>query len=71
MTDVQIGTCLVSLQRYAEAEPLLLKSVALLESERGTSFDHTQTGYRAMRDLYAGSGRAAEAAKWQAKMLPD
>jgi tetratricopeptide (TPR) repeat protein len=71
MTDVQIGTCMVALRRYAEAEPLLLKSIALLETQRGANFDHTQTGYRAMRDLYAGLGRPAEAAKWQAKLLPD
>lgn len=71
MTDVQIGTCLVALRRYTEAEPLLVKSIALLESQRGANFDHTQTGYRAMRDLYAGTGRPDEAAKWQAKLLPN
>ena len=69
-TDVRIGTCLVALRRYKEAEPLLLKSVALLESERGASYINTQAGYRALHDLYAGTGHAEQAALWRAKVLP-
>ncbi len=40
-TNVQIGTCLVALRRYGEAEPLLLNAVAALERARGTNNDHT------------------------------
>ena len=69
MTDVQIGTCLVALRQYSQAEPLLLNAVTGLESERGPAFDHTQQGYRALRDLYLASGRAPRAAQWQAKIV--
>ena len=69
-TQVRIGRCLVALGRYAEAEPLLLEAVASLESERGAKYENTQAGYQALRDLYKGSGRLAEAGKWEAKVLP-
>jgi tetratricopeptide (TPR) repeat protein len=70
ISDVQLGVCLVALGNDAEAEPLLLTAVKALEGFRGTSYDHTQAGYRALRDLYANTGRAAEAALWQKKILP-
>jgi serine/threonine-protein kinase len=67
---VYIGTCLVALHRYAEAEPVLLQAVSVLENDRGTSFDRTQAGYRALRDLYAAIGNAGQAASWQRKLIP-
>ena len=70
LTDVKIGICLVALKRYAEAEPLLLRSVQALEAARGASHDHTQAGYRALRDLYAATGRPDLAAEWEHKLLP-
>ena len=70
ITDVKIGTCLVALHQYEEAEPLLLRTVASLEAGRGAGYLSTQDGYRALRDLYAGLGRPQDAAKWQSKMLP-
>jgi len=69
VTDVQIGTCLIASRRFAEAEPLLLGAVAALERERGVHNDHTQAGYRALRDLYANSGRQLESDVWQKKIL--
>jgi tetratricopeptide (TPR) repeat protein len=69
-TQVRIGRCLVALRRYTEAEPILLEAVASLESERGAKYENTQAGYQALSDLYRGSGRLAEAGKWQAKVLP-
>jgi tetratricopeptide (TPR) repeat protein len=70
LTDVHIGECLVTLKRYTEAEPLLLKAVAALEATRGAKHDNTQTGYRALRDLYAATGRSAEAARVAANIQP-
>jgi len=71
-TRVHIGACLVALGRYAQAEPVLQQAVAVLERDRGASFDRTQAGYRALRDLYAATGRAEQAAVWQKKLLqPD
>jgi tetratricopeptide (TPR) repeat protein len=67
-TQVQIGTCLVALGRYAEAEPLLLRSAAILEKDRGVSFDRTQAAYKALGELYANSGKARQAAEWQSKL---
>lgn len=69
-TNVHVGVCLVNLHRYDEAEPLLLKAVAILEKSRDKNLERTLTGYRALRDLYAQTGRADESAVWQRKMLP-
>jgi hypothetical protein len=48
----------------------LLEAVASLESERGAKYENTQAGYQALSDLYKGSGRLADAGKWQAKVVP-
>jgi tetratricopeptide (TPR) repeat protein len=69
-TNVHLGVCLVNLHRYDEAEPLLLKAVAILENSRDKNLERTLTGYRALRDLYAATGRGEESAVWQRKMLP-
>jgi tetratricopeptide (TPR) repeat protein len=69
VTNVQLGTCLIALRRYAQAEPLLLKAVDFLEHERGATSDQTQAGYRALSDLYLQSGRTALAAPYRAKLL--
>ena len=69
ITDVKLGTCLVALHRYEEAEPLLLSTVASLEAGRGARYVSTQDAYRALHDLYAALGRPQESAKWQSKML--
>jgi hypothetical protein len=70
ITDVQIGQCLVAMRRYEEAEPLLLTTVAALESGRGRGYVSTQDGYKALRDLYVALDRPQESAKWQAKLVP-
>jgi tetratricopeptide (TPR) repeat protein len=69
ITDVEIGTCLVALRRFAEAESLLLGAAATLEAGRGAAFENTQEAYRALRDLYAGTGNMAESARWQGKLV--
>lgn len=68
-TEVHIGTCLVAHRRFAEAEPILLRAARALEASRGVRFDRTQAAYRALRDLYAGSDRPAQAAEWGAKLI--
>jgi serine/threonine-protein kinase len=69
-TQVQIGTCLVALHRYAEAEPLLLRSAPILEKDRGARFDRTQAAYKALGELYANTGKPEQAAEWQSKLAP-
>jgi tetratricopeptide (TPR) repeat protein len=70
-TSVQLGTCLVVLNRYGQAEPLLLQAVPKLEKDRGAQFDRTQEGYRTLGELYAATNRPQEAAVWRSKLTPD
>ena len=65
---VHLGVCLLSVQRYAEAEPVLLHAVAVLETSGDDNLERMQAGYRALGDLYAATGRADEAARWRAKL---
>jgi serine/threonine protein kinase len=51
--------------RSADEEPLLLNASAILERDRGATLDRTQAAYKALRDLFAATGRAAQAAEWQ------
>jgi hypothetical protein len=66
----EVGLCLSSLRRYAEAEPVLRQAVADLEAARGSGFFHTQKAYATLRDLYASTGRPADAAQMAAKIQP-
>jgi tetratricopeptide (TPR) repeat protein len=66
--QTDIGLCLVRLHRYREAEPLLRKSAADLEASRGVGFYTTQLTYKALRELYQQTGRAADAARLSAKI---
>jgi serine/threonine-protein kinase len=69
VADVQLSTCLVALGQYAEAEPLLRTAVPALEQSRGQKYDHTQEGYRALIELYRHTGRSADAAQLQGRLL--
>jgi tetratricopeptide (TPR) repeat protein len=68
-TNVQIGTCLVAMKRYTEAEPLLLDAIAALEKSKEKWTGRTEAAYEALRDLCAATGRTAEAAQWQSKIV--
>jgi tetratricopeptide (TPR) repeat protein len=59
--QANIGFCLVRLQRYAEAEPILLKAAANLEASRGPAFFQTQKAYESLVELYSATGRTPEA----------
>ncbi|MBS0367501.1 MAG: protein kinase [Proteobacteria bacterium] len=61
--DGVAGLCLVQLHRYAEAEPLLVPAAAALESTRGRHFYQTQIALKALRALYARSGRPLQASQ--------
>jgi eukaryotic-like serine/threonine-protein kinase len=54
--------------RYAEAEPMLLQAVAILEASRGAGFYQTQLAYATLRDMYTAMGRSADAAAFGAKI---
>jgi hypothetical protein len=58
------------MRQYGESESALLAAVAGLETARGSNFNRTQDGYRALRDLYSTMGKADDAARWNAKLVP-
>jgi tetratricopeptide (TPR) repeat protein len=67
-TNVQIGTCLVAMKRYGEAEPLLLNAISSLEKTKEKWAGRTQAAYEALRDLCTATGRTTEAAHWQSEI---
>jgi tetratricopeptide (TPR) repeat protein len=67
-SQLGIGLCLFHMRQYAKSEVTLLAAVAGLEAARGPNFNRTQDGYRALRDLYSTTGKADEAARWNAKL---
>ena len=68
-TRTRIGICLSLARRYPEAEAILVPAVTTLEEERGPTFERTQDGYRALRDLYLGWKRPTDAEQWGAKIV--
>jgi tetratricopeptide (TPR) repeat protein len=69
ISNVHIGTCLVSLHRYAEAEPEILSTIESWAKTHDDRDNAIQDGYHALSDLYAATGRPKEAAVWQGKIL--
>ena len=69
-SQTSAGLCLVHLERYAEAEPILLASRATLEASRGPKFWVTQLNYQASKQLYAATGRADQVAMMASKIAP-
>lgn len=63
-----VGLCLVHLQRYAQAEPMLLHVASQLEASHGPGFFNTQLAYGALRDMYAALGKPEQAAAFEAKI---
>jgi tetratricopeptide (TPR) repeat protein len=68
ISNIHIGTCLVSLHRYAEAEPGILNTIDSWQKTHDDRDNAIQDGYHALSDLYAATGRQEEAAVWQNKI---
>ncbi len=68
-TLLALGTCLTSLGRYAEAEPLLLESVEILDRGDYAAAMRAEPT-RAVVRLYEAQGRRAEAAKYRRLLVP-
>jgi eukaryotic-like serine/threonine-protein kinase len=66
--QTDIGLCLVRLRRFREAQPILQKAAIGLETSRGVGSYTTQLAFKALRELYQGTGRQAEAAEVAAKI---
>ena len=60
------GAALAGLQRYDEAEKLLLESFSVLRSDSGALRFYTSNASRWLAKLYQSLGRPAEAAKYLA-----
>ena len=61
-----LGACLAALQRYEEAEPLLLKAYASLKATRGERSKLTQQARARLLNLYTGWGKTDKAAQYRA-----
>ncbi|HKQ48264.1 MAG TPA: tetratricopeptide repeat protein [Phycisphaerae bacterium] len=75
VTQCDLGLALTQLERFEEAERLLLESHATLNRTAGTQPRHEQKTIAGLADLYAaweaaapGTGKAEKAAEWRAKL---
>jgi tetratricopeptide (TPR) repeat protein len=59
-----LGECLVVLNRFDEAEPILLSSFATLADDCGDSHDRTRRARQRLIELYNACGKASEAARY-------
>ena len=64
-------SCLIRLERYDEAEPLLLGSYSVIEATPDERSRSAQVVREAIVELYARWGRAEQAAEWRARLPPD
>jgi serine/threonine protein kinase len=68
--NADIGSCLKLMQRFDEAEPVLVSAVEGLTASRGENFYLTQAAIAELRDLYSDRGDRTKAALWTAKLRP-
>jgi len=67
-TGVNVGACLLRLQRYDAAKAQLLDATAGLEATRGTGFRRTQAAYHLLQELSVATGQRSEAQAWAKKI---
>jgi serine/threonine-protein kinase len=65
-----LGECLVRSGRPADAEPLLLESLAVLEPATGKESRGTQKAIERLAQLYEKWGKPAQAATYRARLAP-
>ena len=65
-TESILGGCLTALERYAEAEPLLLESYPVIKAARGESHQRTLEAGQRVVDLYEAWGQPDEADQYGA-----
>jgi Tetratricopeptide repeat len=63
-----LGECLTTQRRYAEAEPLLLRSYATMKGVQGERGPLTLEAVRRLATLYQSWGKSAEAGRYQATL---
>ena len=67
---IALGTCLLALARYAEAEPLLVDGYAQLQESRGNADEHTVEALRRLIELCQATGRPQQAASYKSLLQP-
>ncbi len=65
--DSRHGECLVLMDRYDEAEPLLLSAYTTLDQQLGSKRPQTQSALGRIVSLYTAWGKPGEAEKWSDK----
>ncbi|MBN2562343.1 MAG: serine/threonine protein kinase [Phycisphaerae bacterium] len=70
ITESVLGGCLAALERFEEAEPLLLGGYAKLETMYGPSHQSTLKALRRIIDAYEAWDKPEQAAEWRAKLPP-
>jgi hypothetical protein len=68
ISEGALGECLTSQRRYAEAEPLLLRSYATIKNVQGEHGSSTLA--RRLMTLYQSWGKPDEAARYQEALAP-
>ena len=67
-TENILGGCLTSMKRYAEAEPLLTSSYAVIAKQAGTGHPRTQAALNRVIQLYEAWDKPTKATEWRAKL---
>jgi serine/threonine-protein kinase len=67
-TESFLGACQAALQRYEEAEPLLVESYATLKARRGDQDRRTRRTLQYLIDLYEAWGNPEKAAQYRAHL---
>jgi tetratricopeptide (TPR) repeat protein len=70
ISEGALGECLTSQRRYAEAEPLLLRSYATIKNVQGEHGSSTLEAARRLMTLYQSWGKPNEAARYQEALAP-
>jgi serine/threonine protein kinase len=68
VTMARRGACLAMMERYDEAETMLLEAVSTLTDTLGPAGDETLEARRQLVALYEAQGRSAEAEVWRARI---
>lgn len=69
-SETLLAGCLTQLGRFAEAEPLLLASLATIEARFGASHPRTRQAIQGCVALYEATGDAASAAQYRSRLQP-
>jgi tetratricopeptide (TPR) repeat protein len=64
-----LGECLTRLGRFAEAQPLLLRSYRILADDRGSAERRDLTALQRLIELYDAWGQPEQADQWRARLL--